>query len=83
MYLVYILYSERFDKFYIGQTNDMDDRFKRHNAGQVQFTAPFIPWRLMCTIKKESRPEAVGLEFKLKNLSKARLSAFIEKYGNH
>jgi len=79
-YFVYILYSEKFDKFYIGQTNNTDDRLKRHNAGYNKATAPYIPWTLLWFTEKKSRAEAMALEKKLKNLSKERIRQFIVKY---
>ena len=80
MYYVYILYSPKFDKFYIGQTNDMANRLERHNNGYETYTSKFIPWVLKGFVLKESRNEALILEKKLKNLSKLRLIQFIEKY---
>ena len=38
MYYVYILKSDQFDKYYIGQTNDIDERLRRHNAGMENGT---------------------------------------------
>ena len=81
MYYVYILYSESFDKFYIGQTNDLDDRIKRHNAGSESYTKRFVPWILKWSTQKPTRAEAMALEKKLKNLSKKRLLIFMEKYS--
>jgi putative endonuclease len=80
MFYVYILYSTRFDKFYIGQTNDLDNRLERHNAGTVSSTKPFLPWKMIFYISKETRSEALILEKKLKNLTKARILDFIKKY---
>ena len=80
MYYVYILYSRECDKFYIGQTNNMDDRLKRHNAGEVRSTSPYRPWELSIIIEKASRSEAMLLEKKLKNLSKERIIKFIGRY---
>ncbi len=31
MHFLYILYSEKFDLFYVGQTHDMAQRVERHN----------------------------------------------------
>lgn len=80
-YWVYILYSETHDKFYVGQTNNADERLERHNAGSVKATAPYVPWRRCLTISKQTRSEAVILERKIKNLSKLRIQSFILKYG--
>jgi putative endonuclease len=81
MFFTYILYSERADRYYIGQTNNIAERVDRHNAGFVTSTVPYIPWKLVCFIPKDTRSEAMSLEKKLKNLSKKRLQDFIHKYG--
>jgi putative endonuclease len=80
MYYVYILYSEKFDKFYIGQTNDFEDRLNRHYCGYEKATKPYIPWEMLMFLQKETRSEALALEKKLKNLSKERIRVFIDKY---
>ncbi|MFN3795191.1 MAG: GIY-YIG nuclease family protein [Chitinophagaceae bacterium] len=80
-YTVYILYSASADRYYIGQTADIEDRIKRHNAGSEKATAPYTPWQLIWTTQKATRAEAMQLEKKLKNLSRIRLQAFIEKYS--
>lgn len=80
MYYVYILKSVKFDKFYIGQTNDMVERLRRHNAGMEKFTSIYRPWKLVGYITKETRSEAMILETKLKNLNRQRLLSFIDKY---
>lgn len=80
MYQVYILYSESFDKYYIGQTNDIIERLKRHNNGYVKSTSNYLPWKLIGFIEKQNRSEAMNLETKLKNLNRTRLKIFIEKY---
>ncbi|MBS7255587.1 GIY-YIG nuclease family protein [Flavobacterium branchiicola] len=66
MFFVYILYSSTKEKFYIGQTNDIDDRLKRHNSGQSLSTKNGIPWKLVYKIQTSSRSEAVNLETKIK-----------------
>jgi putative endonuclease len=80
-YTVYILYSERFDKYYIGQTSDPEARILLHNAGVVSSTKPYKPWKMVCRLEKETRSEAMILEKKLKNLNRARLEVFIGKYS--
>jgi putative endonuclease len=80
-FYIYILYSESHDKYYIGQTNDLNDRIRRHNCGFEKFTAPYGPWALKCVIEKSTRGEAILLERKLKNLNKEKLIRFINKYS--
>jgi len=79
---VYILYSDAFDKYYIGQTQDIADRLSRHNGGQVKSTKAYKPWILKFCLEKENRSEAMNLERKLKNLSKLRIIEFMERYAD-
>lgn len=81
-YSVYILHSKSHDKFYIGQTNDLENRIKRHNAGYERYTSPFRPWKIVLSLPKPSRSEAMALEKKLKNLNRTKLEAFIAKYAS-
>ncbi len=78
---VYIIFSEKFDRFYIGQTNDLEGRIERHNSGYVESTKSFKPWVLKLALSKEKRSDSIILEKKLKNLNRIRLIAFIEKYS--
>jgi len=81
MYIVYILYSESHNRFYIGQTDDFKIRLTRHNAGMEKSTKPYIPWTEVCALQKPTRSEAVKLERKLKNLNTEDLLKFIAKYA--
>lgn len=83
MFYTYILYSESADKFYIGQTSNMSERIIFHNKGYQTYTKKYIPWKLVLSIEKETRSEAIILERKLKNLNRERLIAFIDKYKLH
>ena len=68
MYFVYILKSLKDSGYYIGQTENLDDRIKKHNNGQVKSTRSRIPFIL---IRKESfstRSEARKRENYLKKL---------------
>ena len=79
-YFVYILYSEGFDRFYKGQTQNIDTRLARHNSGTEKATAPYKPWIPIWNTEKPTRTQDIKLEAKLKNLSKKRTWAFIKKY---
>ncbi len=79
-FIVYINYSEVFDKYYIGQTENFDSRLQLHNSGLVKSTKPYLPWINVLQIIKPTRSEAMILEKKLKNLNRIRLVAFIDKY---
>ena len=53
MYFVYILFSVKLNKRYIGSSHDAERRIKEHNLGKSKFTKAGIPWEL---IHKESFP---------------------------
>ena len=77
-YYVYILYSDSFDKYYYGQTQDLRERLKRHNSGREKYTKSYVPWSLYAYKSFSTRGEAVILERKLKNLkSTKRMLDFI------
>lgn len=47
MYYVYILFSEKDSKLYIGSTPDLKSRIKKHNNGFVRATKHRRPLRLI------------------------------------
>ncbi len=68
MYFVYILKIQKDDRYYIGQTEDLDKRLGMHNDGRVISTRNRTPFVL---IRKEifnSRGEARKRENYIKKL---------------
>ncbi len=49
MYLVYILYSEKCDRYYIGYCTDLSERLRRHNEGFVTATRNCRPYAIKAT----------------------------------
>ncbi|HBS87424.1 MAG TPA: hypothetical protein DEA97_12755 [Bacteroidales bacterium] len=43
---MYVLKSVRSDKFYYGQTENLNNRLDKHNSGGVKSTAPYVPREL-------------------------------------
>ncbi len=82
MFYVYILFAASFNRFYIGQTSDVSKRLQRHNSGNEKSTSAYAPWELIMSLEKTTRPEAMKLERKLKNLNTEDLQRFIEKYNS-
>ena len=54
MPFVYIIYSEKLDKFYIGACIDLKRRLYEHSIGHSKFTATGIPWILKYSCHYES-----------------------------
>ena len=80
MFYTYILISKSNGKLYIGQTNNLEDRLKRHNSNYNKYTANKGPWKIIFSKSFETRQEAVQLELKLKSMkNKQRLLSWITK----
>ncbi|NND62838.1 MAG: GIY-YIG nuclease family protein [Flavobacteriaceae bacterium] len=47
MFYVYILFSESFNRYYIGMTERINERLLEHNTGKMQSTKPYVPWKLV------------------------------------
>ena len=78
MFFVYILEARESKRYYIGQTENLEGRVKRHNEGRNLSTRAYIPWRLKWWKKYETRAEAIKVERKLKSIKKrAGLEKFV------
>jgi putative endonuclease len=61
-YFVYILYSPKFVKTYVGQSDNLSERLIKHNSGKVKSTKPYLPWVLIHSESFTSRAEAMKRE---------------------
>ena len=43
---LYILYSEKINRYYTGYTNNLELRIQRHNNGCGKYSSRGIPWEL-------------------------------------
>jgi putative endonuclease len=66
-FYTYVLYSENFNKIYIGQSSDLEKRFWEHNNGFSKYTKRYIPWKIIYKETFESRSEAMKREKELKS----------------
>ncbi|HCA79557.1 MAG TPA: hypothetical protein DEP53_07465 [Bacteroidetes bacterium] len=64
---VYVLWSEKLLKRYIGSGKDPLDRLRQHNAGQSRFTRGGRPWILVHTESYHTKGEALQREHFLKS----------------
>ena len=67
MYFVYVLLSKKDGKFYIGQTQDLTQRIRRHILGYVKSTKNRRPFELVYQEQFETRSEAMKKEKYLKS----------------
>jgi len=70
LYSVYILYSPKIDKYYIGYTGDISKRLAYHNdiLRNRIWTRRGIPWELFFQIDYLSKNQAVIIEKKVKRM---------------
>jgi putative endonuclease len=66
MFYLYIIYSVSLDQFYIGQTQNLEDRLFRHNNSGSKSTKKAKDWVLKYTESFSTRSEAVQRETQIK-----------------
>ncbi|HEX5220701.1 MAG TPA: GIY-YIG nuclease family protein [Verrucomicrobiae bacterium] len=54
------------EHFYVGHTDDLRQRLKRHNAGEVPHTSKLRPWRIKTAIAFTDPDQAIRFERYLK-----------------
>jgi putative endonuclease len=75
-YAVYILYSQSKDRYYIGYTQNPQERLLEHNAGATPSTRPGIPWILVYIEECADKTAAIKRE---KNIKKMKSRKYLEK----
>jgi len=68
LYAVYVLYSTKDENLYVGCTNNIKDRIKRHNNGYVKATKHRRPLFLAHTETFQNKVYAFNRERFLKSL---------------
>jgi putative endonuclease len=72
---LYILFSEKIKKYYIGSTTDIERRIIDHNRGKEKFTKTGMPWVIVYTEIFEDLIDARRRELYIK---KQKSRKFIE-----
>ncbi|WP_339923944.1 GIY-YIG nuclease family protein [uncultured Cyclobacterium sp.] len=82
-FFVYIIYSEAIDKFYVGQTGNIDNRLLFHNDSEKNniWTKRGIPWVLKTSIPFNSRTDALKAEKFIKKQKSRKLILDIIQNG--
>ena len=73
MHYLYILYSEKIDQYYSGQSKDVKTRFEKHNKGHSAATKKGVPWDLAKTIEFETKKAAIQAENWLKRMKSRKV----------
>ena len=60
MFTVYVLFSAKYDKIYIGFTSNLEQRFLSHNELSTKgYTKKFRPWTIVHTEVFDSKLDAM------------------------
>ena len=73
MYHTYILHSPLLDKFYVGHTNDLEERILRHNRGGDKYTSKGQPWILVYKEEYHTKELAYKREREIKNWKRKKM----------
>jgi putative endonuclease len=67
MFIVYALYSAKYDKIYIGYTSNIEQRLALHNSlSDKGYTTKYRPWIVVYQEQYSSKKEAMLREKQLK-----------------
>ena len=73
---VYILYSDKLNRFYIGYTSDFETRLEFHkNAELHKFTANADDWKVFLKIICKNKTQGLNIE---KHIKKMKSKTYIE-----
>ena len=66
MYVVYVLYSARYDRIYVGYTSHLIERIRSHNLYGKDWTKGYRPWIVIHVEVFDSKSQAMNRERQLK-----------------
>jgi len=79
-YIIYILFSQIRNRFYIGFTSNLEERIIRHNQKSKGFTGNVNDWEIVYTEKYKSKEEAHKRELQIKSWkSRIKIQELISK----
>jgi putative endonuclease len=82
MHFVYIIYSDKFDKYYKGYSQRPYHRLEEHNLGLSRYTKHFIPWKLVYLESFPTKRQALIREKGIKKYSKSQILDLIDYSSN-
>ncbi|UTW67426.1 GIY-YIG nuclease family protein [bacterium SCSIO 12643] len=67
-FTTYVLYSEKYDKIYVGYTSDLESRLRSHNELATKgWTITYRPWEVIYKEEFSTRSKAMKREKELKS----------------
>ena len=81
VHTVYILHSEKLNRYYTGYTNNLEERLLFHKHPESRkFTAKANDWMLFFTIKCNSKKQALSIEKHVKRMKSKKYIQNLKKY---
>ncbi|MEQ9016981.1 MAG: GIY-YIG nuclease family protein, partial [Marinovum algicola] len=82
LYHVYILYSEKANAYYIGQTEDLIIRLKQHlsKAFPHAFTTKADDWVVFLSFQCENKKQSIQIEKHIKRMKSRKYIQDLKKY---
>ncbi len=82
MHFVYILYSSKIDRYYVGQTYDVQARLVKHNTNYYEnkWTAKGKPWVLYLSIECDTKAQALQIEGHIKKMKSRKYIENLTRY---
>lgn len=79
---VYILYSEKLDKYYVGETGNVTERLRWHNEGKFDqsYTTQTNDWQLYWSIVCTDISVARKVEAHIKQMKSRKYYSDLKKY---
>ena len=81
-HFVYVIYSVSADKYYIGETSDVNERIKQHNSGfyESSFSKQASDWEIYWMLECKSRSQALKIEQHIKKMRNRKFYANLVHY---
>lgn len=80
MHFIYILYSQKINRYYIGETHNVELRLRQHNEGYYKensFTKKGQPWELVFQLECRTKQQAQKIE---KHIKKMKSKKYVENF---
>ena len=72
-YYFYIIYSKQGNRFYIGHSNDVKERLRRHNSNHKGFTGKYSDWEIVYCEVYPDKTSAYAREREVKGWKSRRM----------
>jgi putative endonuclease len=81
-YFIYILYSEKCDRYYVGQTEYLERRVAEHNNSKGgAYSSSCLPWKLVYHESVLSRSDALKREKEIKGKKSRKYIEYLISKG--